>query len=47
VLETGEFRVAPARDLDLQSHRPYWYAVRAWDEHGRTSGFTGPARFIT
>ncbi|HEX8758154.1 MAG TPA: family 78 glycoside hydrolase catalytic domain, partial [Steroidobacteraceae bacterium] len=25
----------------------YWYAVRTWDEHGRTRGFSRPARFIT
>ncbi|HEX8756662.1 MAG TPA: alpha-L-rhamnosidase N-terminal domain-containing protein, partial [Steroidobacteraceae bacterium] len=47
VLETGELRAEPIHDLDLQSHRPYWYAVRTWDERGRTSGFTRPARFIT
>jgi hypothetical protein len=47
VLETHELRAVPGRDLDLESHTPYWYTVRAWDGHGRTSGFTPPARFVT
>ena len=47
VLDTSELRAEPGQDLGLQSHNPYWCAVRAWDEHGRTSGFTRPARFIT
>ena len=47
VLETRELRAAPDSDLDLESHTPYWCAVRAWDAHGRTSGFTRPARFVT
>ncbi|MDE2051198.1 MAG: hypothetical protein KGJ72_09280, partial [Gammaproteobacteria bacterium] len=47
VLDTGEFRVEPDHDLDLQSHTPYWCAARAWDEHGRTSSFTRPTRFLT
>ncbi len=47
VLETGELRTAPGRDLDLESHTPYWYAVRVWDGHGRSDGFTRPARFLT
>jgi hypothetical protein len=47
VLETHELRAVPGRDLDLESHTPYWYTVRAWDGHGGTSGFTRPARFVT
>jgi hypothetical protein len=47
VLETPELRAVPGRDLDLESHTPYWWAVRAWDGEGRASGFTRPARFLT
>jgi hypothetical protein len=47
VLETDELHAMPGRDLDLESHTPYWYAVRVWDGHGRTGGFTRPARFLT
>jgi alpha-L-rhamnosidase len=47
VLETAELRAVPGRDLDLESHTPYWCAVRTWDGHGRDSGFTRPVRFLT
>ena len=47
VLETAELRAVPGRDLDLESHTPYWCAVRTWDGDGRDSGFTRPARFLT
>jgi len=47
VLETRELRAAPDRDLTLASHTPYWYAVRAWDERGRTKGYARPTRFMT
>ena len=47
VLETPELGLVPAGDLPLRSHTPYWYAAQVWDEHGRASGFTRPARFMT
>ena len=47
VLDTRDFRAEPDRDLDLRSHTPYWYAVRAWDGHGRASSFSRPARLMT
>lgn len=47
VIETTELRAVADHDLHLDSHTPYWYALRAWDGDGRASGFTRPARFIT
>ena len=47
MLETGEFRAAPDHDLALESHSPYWWAVRVWDGRHRPSALSGPARFLT
>lgn len=47
MLETDEFRSMPDHDLDLESHSPYWWAVRVWDGRHRPSALTHPARFLT
>src|SRR5690348_12548780 len=44
---TAAPRAAPAHDLPLASHTPYWWAVQVWDGRGRASAFSEPSSFTT
>jgi alpha-L-rhamnosidase len=46
-IATGELRAVPDHDLDLNSHRAYWWAVRVWDARYRPGTFSRPAPFVT
>lgn len=37
----------PYAGAGLRSGTPYWWRVRTWDEYGRRSGWSDPARFET
>jgi hypothetical protein len=37
----------PYEGAELASRRPYFWRVRAWDEHGRATGWSEPARWET
>ncbi len=43
----GPLRIAPERDLPLDSQTAYWWAVRVWDQRGRRGEFSPPAPFTT
>jgi hypothetical protein len=46
-LTTDRPHAQPATALLLASHRDYWWAIDLRDQHGRTTGFAAPQRFVT